>query len=119
MSAKNTRWFFPFVAYTSVWKEPYKWLSNQWHPYFWGKTWIIFRLDFQARNIVAVTKRNSQELALGIAQGKIINCLRSLPVDASWNNVKDPFEVAIFFGSNGNWCCPAIDAQISTKNKKA
>ena len=37
--------------------------------------------------MTTVTK-NPMELALGKAQSAFIKCLKSLPVDTSWNNVK-------------------------------
>ena len=40
------------------------------------------------KNIAAVTKQNPKELALEKAQGTVIKCLKSLPADASWNNLK-------------------------------
>ena len=33
-------------------------------------------------------KQNQKELALGRAQGAGIKCLKLLPADASWNNIK-------------------------------
>ena len=39
-------------------------------------------------NIAAFTKQHPKELALGKAQGAVIKCLKSLPHDVSWNNVK-------------------------------
>ena len=39
-------------------------------------------------NIVAVTKWNPKALALGKVQGAVIKCIKSLPADASWKNLK-------------------------------
>ena len=39
-------------------------------------------------NIAATPKWYPKKLALGKAQGTVIKCLKSLPADASWNDVK-------------------------------
>ena len=57
-------------------------------PTFDGKPELYFDCVLKLENTAAVTKQNPKDLALGKAQGTVIKCLKSLPADSSWNNVK-------------------------------
>ena len=57
-------------------------------PTFDGKPELHFKWILKLENISTVTKQNPKELALVKAQGTVIKCLKSLPVDTSRNNVK-------------------------------
>ena len=60
---------------------------------FDGKPELYFDWILMLENVVLVTKCNPKDLALGKAQGTLINCLKILSDDASWNNVKAKFSL--------------------------
>ena len=52
---------------------------------------LSFDWIWKLENIAAVTKWNCKELTLGKVQGTVIKCLKSLPADACWNNIRAVF----------------------------
>ena len=75
-------------GYSKITMRACQWLINCNIPTFDGKPYLYFDWILKLENMASVTRWNPRELALGKAQGTVIKCLKSLPPDMIWNNVK-------------------------------